>query len=297
MPKKKQKIETKEIPGDVLLNVVSLCGDAPTIRKLRLVCTRWNRFILATEHLTKILWEDVQTFYDDSLNQLNSSELSQWCRIALQCEVKANGTFNSLGRKIQDVDQKHNYQILLQLFFILHNALKNIDIELEPSNYKFTSLRDVRGFLSLLLGAHSEDPIRPIVLKHDTIHTRVEFDTQNDGDNDDDGWEPFKKDESEGSIAFQTVKKLFRFPDLEEENTLDTFRDQCKYLVENSRDAFGQTWLEAHQSLFDMLKNSLEDVRVIRMTNYASEEVSLYFLLGKKGSYLAGFWWMKERDS
>jgi hypothetical protein len=52
-----------------------------------------------------------------------------------------------------------------------------------------------------------------------------------------------------------------------------------------------------YRYLKESLEKELEDLCVVRYANFESEEVSFYFLLGRKGSYLAGFWWMVERDS
>jgi len=74
-----------------------------------------------------------------------------------------------------------------------------------------------------------------------------------------------------------------------EQHDEDSYKEEEPEDKENNRQNY--LWLK------DTLAAELEDMCVVRYTNFDSEEVSFYFLMGRKGSYLAGFWWIVERDS
>jgi len=293
-PNKRQKIDTTTIsiialPVDIqmcILRFLVVRLETVVVRELLFACKAWFNFINIDESCAKARWEwHLLSRHNFGHEHLYSEENANWCgyeSFGPIC-VFEDGTFNAQGRlKLQE--EPHNYSDLLKLSRLLVKWTCQIG-----RNSKW---------ISVIQGAHTPDALKPLILKHDTQHLVVPWEMEGMPP-------PFGEDENVGGVVFRTIKKLFRFPDRE----VEYLKEQNGMVNPDTQGHYDIFWekilkqeaeehkIDAITKIKSEMESILKEVSVVRMANFSGEEVSLYFWMGRFGSYLGGYWWMKERDS
>eukprot|EP00761_Pharyngomonas_kirbyi_P009763 gb/GECH01009781.1/.p1 GENE.gb/GECH01009781.1/~~gb/GECH01009781.1/.p1 ORF type:complete len:198 (+),score=38.82 gb/GECH01009781.1/:1-594(+) len=191
--------------------------------------------------------------------------------------------------------------------FLLH---QHEQLELHMPNAK----RNI-SFLSVVRGAHSPGNMFPIIIKHDIEHrVRNEYNRFEKEIFkpylDEHPWyaQALLADEldlsiPQGSIMFQTVKKMFRFPGYENEHRGGKeFDELWEQEVVHHPCSIGEP-VAQYLEVYNDLKKRMEqffggkkkkNTSFIHVANTASEEIALCFWLGLRGSYVGGYCWMHE---
>jgi hypothetical protein len=264
------------IPQDVIIDHVLEYCDGVSIMAWKRVCKKWNEYIQSNKNLAKNKWQCFEIRMQDNIEDLMADYLIQISAILMTNLMWPNGEWESNGREISSTVPQipHDYALLCRLAEMLERGKSMVDVTV----------------FGTALDTHSTPYLSPIILKHDQVAISRYFVT--------DVPLPLSKCESEGGLALTTIKKLFRFPDIEKEYTGDEYESFFIRLLKSIEQLNSiHTSTARYRRLKQLLESMLQDVVFIQMSNYASEEVSLYFWLGRSGSYLAGYWWLVERES
>jgi hypothetical protein len=287
------------IPQDTHTLILQFaCDNVDTMEQWRTICKQWNDIITTDELIVNRIF--LTNFLTKHCKLLTEEETCFTCQVPIRCVIDpATGIFSSRGRLANEKESNKtsDYKLLADIGHKLFDMYNGI-----------TKVKNGIQWISMKLGAHSAFPITPIIVKYDTIHTAVEYNPAYNEDWSDEASPPYSPDEATGSLIFQTVKKMIRFIDQEQEfnNSTDRYNtDLWNYVLQPELPQYYdqeidiECAVESYKKLKQTMEEYFEDnnVTVIKMSNLMSEEVSLYFILGKKGSYIAGFWWIVERNS